>query len=138
MSKLVELFNDKKLYNRLNALPGDGRGNFNARNQSATDKEIRQSTAVDFFDTDAKIQEGFTVDEAANALSTTGIAKAVEADFTRFTDAALKNYEVRSVDPKLAIYKSKLIQRYLATNTNTQFATLNETSAGIKLVYSSQ
>lgn len=134
MSKLVELLESKTKYDRLNSIPG-GTQNFSVRLQSDVDAANRQKNATNFVDKDNKFQEEFTVDEANNALSVDGIAKAAEADYTKYTQDALGTYEKKAVDPKLAQYRSKLIQKYLATKTDTQFKTLNEATAGIKLVY---
>ena len=79
--------------------------------------------------------KNFTVNEAKNSLAVDGISKAAEADYTKYTADALSTYEKRSVDPKLAQYGSKLIQKYLATKADTQFKTINEATSGIKLVY---
>jgi hypothetical protein len=134
MSKLVELLESKTKYDRLNSIPG-GTQNFSVRLQSDVEDANRQKNATNFIDTDNKFQEEFTVNEAKNALAVDGISKADEADYTKYTAEALANYEKRSVDPKLARYGSKLIQKYLATKADTQFKTLNAATEGIKLVY---
>lgn len=134
MSKLVELLKDTKKYDRLNNLQG-GDKKFSVRNQSDFDEGIRQKNATNFIDTQNTLQDEFTVDENKNALSVDGIAKAPEADYTKYTEKALTNYEVRAVDPKLSQYNSKLVQKYLATKTDSQYKTINETTEGVKLVY---
>lgn len=136
MSKLLDLFNGSD-YARLNNLPANNGTNttFSVRNQSNQAPEIRQKNAVNFIDPLNKIQDEFTVDEANNALSTTGISKDVNADYTKYTKNALNTYATRAVDSKLSQYNSKLVQRYLATDSNKQYTTLNSTSAGIVLGY---
>ena len=125
MSKLVELFESKTKYDRLNSIPG-GTQNFSVRLQSDVDEANKQKNATNFVDTANKFQQEFTVNEAKNSLAVDGISKAADA---------LSTYEKRSVDPKLAQYGSKLIQKYLATKADTQFKTINEATSGIKLVY---
>jgi hypothetical protein len=134
MSKLVELFESKTKYDRLNSIPG-GTQNFSVRLQSDVDEVNKQKNATNFVDTANKFQQEFTVNEAKNSLAVDGISKAAEADYTKYTAGALSTYETRSVDPKLAQYGSKLIQKYLATKAETQFKTINEATSGIKLVY---
>jgi hypothetical protein len=134
MSKLVELLESKTKYDRLNSIPG-GTQNFSVRLQSDVDEANKQKNATNFVDTANKFQQEFTVNEARNSLAVDGISKAAEADYTNYTADALSNYEKRSVDPKLAQYGSKLIQKYLATKADTQFKTINEATSGIKLVY---
>lgn len=136
MSKLLDLFNSSD-YARLNNLPANNGTDrtFSVRNQSNAAPEIRQKNAVDFVDVGNKIQKEFTVDESDNALSTTGISKDVNANNTTFTDGALKTYATRAVDSKLSQYNSKLVQKYLATDTNKQYSTINSKAAGIVLGY---
>jgi|APGre2960657468_1045069.scaffolds.fasta_scaffold20099_4 hypothetical protein len=134
MSKLVELFESKTKYDRLNSIPG-GTQNFSVRLQSDVDEVNKQKNATNFVDTANKFQQEFTVNEAKNSLAVDGISKAAGADYTKYTEGALSTYETRSVDPKLAQYGSKLIQKYLATKAETQFKTINEATSGIKLVY---
>mgnify|MGYP003342292997 FL=1 len=136
MSKLLDLFNSSD-YARLNNLPANNGSNrtFSVRNQSNAAPEIRQGNAVNFIDPLNKTQNEFTVDEASNTLSTTGVAKDVNADYTTYTKDALGTYATRAVDPKLSQYRSKLVQKYLATDSNSQYVTKNSTSAGVELGY---
>lgn len=134
MSKLVELLQDTKKYDRLNNLQG-GDKKFSVRNQSNVDEGIRQKNATNFIDSQEILQKEFVVDQNKNALTVQGIAKAAEADFTRYTEKALTTYETRAVDPKLSQYNSKLIQKYLATKADSQYKTINEATAGVVLVY---
>ena len=134
MSKLLDLFNSSD-YARLNNLPANNGTDrtFSVRNQSNTDKAIRQKNAADFIDNTN--QNEFTVDEANNSLSVTGISKDASKEFTTFTATALKTYETRALDPKLSQYNSKLVQKYLATDSNKQYSTMNSTSIGVVLGY---
>ncbi len=134
MSKLVELLQDTKKYDRLNNIQG-GDKKFSVRAQSNLDEGIRQKNATNFIDAQNLLQDEFTVEENKNALTVEGISKAPEADYTKYTEKALANYETRSVDPKLSQYNSKLIQKYLATKADSQYKTINETTEGVKLVY---
>ena len=136
MSKLLDLFNSTE-YARLNNLPANNGTNrtFSVRNQSDTDSGIRQTNATNFVDAQNKIQTEFTVDESKNSLSTTGVSKDAAASNTTFTNDALDTYKTRAVDPKLSQYRSKLVQKYLATDSNNQYITKNSTSAGVVLGY---
>lgn len=134
MSQLRKLLEDAKKYDRLNNLQG-GTKKFSVRKQSDASEEIRQDNATNFIDTSNTLQEEFAVDQNKNALSVDGISKADEANYTKYTEKALTNYETRSVDPKLSYYNSKLVQKYLATKANSQYKTINEATEGIKLVY---
>jgi hypothetical protein len=143
MSKLLELFNGSD-YARLTSV-GVNNGTtatVSVRKQSNTDAAIRQETAVNFIDPLKTVQDEFTVNEATNALSTTGISKAVEAKNTKFTTAALGTYETRSADPKLIYINgdtSKSFQRYVAPSSeataNSNYAAKNSTAKGIVLGY---
>lgn len=136
MSKLLDLFNSSE-YARLNNLPANNGTDrtFSVRDQSNASSEIQQKNAVNFIDPLNKIQTEFTVAESKNSLSTTGVSKDVNANYTTFTTDALKTYETRAVDPKLAQYNSKLVQKYLATDSNKQYKTKNSNTEGIKLIY---
>lgn len=134
MSKLVELLENTQKYDRLNNLQG-GEKKFSVRKQSNVEETIRQENATNFIDTGNLLQDEFTVDANKNALSVDGIAKAAEADYTNYTEKALTTYETRAVDPKLSQYNSKLIQKYLATKSEAQYKTINESTAGVVLVY---
>ena len=136
MSKLLDLFNGSE-YARLNSLPANNGTDktFSVRDQSNTSPEIQQKNAANFIDTDNKIQKEFTVAESKNSLSVTGISKDPAKEFTTFTNDALGTYATRAVDAKLAQYKSKLVQKYLATDSNKQYKTINSTSAGVVLGY---
>lgn len=136
MSQLVDLLQGSK-YARLTAMPANNGTDrtFSVREQSDANSEIRQKNAVNFIDAQNKIQKEFTVDEEKNSLSTTGVSKSENAANSTFTDNALATYETRAVDPKLARYKSKLVQNYLATDTNKQYVTKNSTASGIVLGY---
>lgn len=143
MSKLLDLFNSSD-YARLSNMPANNGTprTFSVRKQSNTDSVIQQENAVNFIDADQKIQTEFTVDEAKNALSATGIAKDMGTDNTKFTAAALATYDTRSTDPKLVYINnntSKLIQRYVAPSTaataGKQYSAMNSTAPGVVLGY---
>lgn len=147
-SKLVDLLTGTK-YARLDRLSANNGTNksFSVRNQS--DPAGRQTNAVNFFGSLAgsaeegtliltdTIQKEFTVGEASNTLSVTGIAKSPETNYTTFTSVALGTHATRNVDSKLTTLRGvpNLLQRYLATDTSKQFANLNSTTQGIKLMY---
>jgi hypothetical protein len=143
MSKLLELFNGSD-YARLTAVSVNNgtTANVSVRKQSNTDAAIRQENAANFIDPDAKVQTEFTVDEATNALSTTGIKKDGAANNTKFTDSALGTYATRSADPKLIYINgdtSKLVQRYVAPSSaatlDKNYGAMNATAKGIVLGY---
>jgi len=143
MSKLLELFNGSD-YARLTAVSVNNgtTANVSVRKQSNTDAAIRQETAANFFDPLKTVQAEFTVDEATNALSTTGFSKAVKADNTKFTDYALRTYLNRTQDPKLIYiggeYPGKLVQRYFAPSSDYAlgtYAAQNSAAPGIVLGY---
>jgi hypothetical protein len=139
MSKLKELFEGSQ-YARLNTLPG-GRKNFSVRKQSDTRQEVRQGNAVDFFDN--RYQDGFDVDKPS--LSVTGFRKAPESQNSDFTgsptgQATLENnafdsYNRFANDAFRNTYNSKLVHRFLATDSTRQYKTQQQTSAGIVLTY---
>jgi hypothetical protein len=58
MSKLVELFESKTKYDRLNSIPG-GTQNFSVRLQSDVDEVNKQKNATNFVDTANKFQQEF-------------------------------------------------------------------------------
>jgi hypothetical protein len=149
MSKLVELLTEKEKYTyaRLD----------NVRKQSDTEATVRQEVAVNFFDSlntleTAKVQKEFTVDEANNALSTTGISKAVAAKNTKFTgdptvsgDGALGKYAKLRQDSKLiyigGVNTGKLVQKYWSPDSdssatpNSSYKQKNAAAPGIVLGY---
>ena len=140
MSKLINLF-ESSSFARLNSIAGGGK-NFSVRKQSNTDQSIRQENAVDFFGN--TYQDGFDVNKPT--MSTTGFAKSVNAqnsDFTGTTNTptttntnnALDTYSRYANDEIRNRYKSKLVHRYLATESAKQYKTQQETSAGIVLGY---
>ena len=143
MSTLLELFNSSA-YPRLTTV-GVNNGTaatVSVRKQSDTRAAVRQQTAANFIDPDAKVQTEFTVDEATNALSTVGIKKDAAANNTKFTDSALGTYATRSADPKLIYINgdtSKLIQRYVAPSSGAtvdkNYGAMNSTAKGIVLGY---
>ena len=151
MSQLLDLLATGSAYARLS----------DVRKQSNTSTTVRQQVAVNFFGNlttdrkeitieDAKVQKEFTVDEATNALSTTGISKAVADNNTKFTDnaggayGALGNYAKLSTDPKLKYINgdtSKLVQKYVSPDStdtpNSSYKQKNSGAPGIVLVYPS-
>jgi hypothetical protein len=139
MSKLLELFGGSE-YARLNTLPG-GRKNFSVRKQSDTAQAVRQGNAADFFDN--RYQDGFDVDKPS--LSVTGFRKAPESQNSDFTgsptgQATLENnafdsYNRFANDAFRNTYNSKLVHRFLATDSTRQYQTQQQTSAGIVLTY---
>lgn len=147
MSKLVELLENTALYTRLNKLPGPntpGSKEFSVRNQSGG-KDANQETigknAVDFFSN--SYQTGFNVFK--QTLSTTGFQKAPDAQTSDYTgnplgtatteNNAFDSYNRFATDGFRNKYNSKLVHKYLATNSTSQYRTINEQTAGVKLVY---
>jgi len=135
MSQLLDLLATGSAYARLS----------DVRKQSNTSTTVRQQVAVNFFGNlttdrkeitieDAKVQKEFTVDEATNALSTTGISKDAEADNTKFTTAALGTYGRRSIDPKLiyigGVNTGRLIQQYWSPSSGNPLGTYSSRNAG--------
>lgn len=139
MSKLEELFKGSQ-YARLNTIPG-GNKNFSVRNQSNTEQNIRQENAVDFFPN--TYQDGFDVNKPS--LSVQGFAKAPETQTSDFTgnptgqatveNNAFDSYNRFANDPVRNRYNSRLIHRYLATDSTQQYKTQQETSIGMILTY---
>ena len=139
MSKLLDLFNGSQ-YSRLNNIAGGGK-NFSVRNQSNTEQNIRQENAVDFFPN--TYQDGFDVNKPT--LSVQGFAKSPEtqtSDFTGNPDSAattennaFDSYNRFANDPIRNKYESKLVHKYLATNSEEQYKTKQAASAGVVLTY---
>lgn len=139
MSKLLDLFNGSQ-YSRLNTIAG-GTKNFSVRNQSNTLDYIRQENAVDFFgDT---YQTGFSVNQPT--LSTTGFSKSPTEQSSKYTgnpsgtstvqDNAFDSYNRFANNPFRNSYNSKLVHKYLATDSTKQYKTQQETAAGVVLTY---
>jgi len=147
MSKLVELLQNSEAYQRLNNIPGRSPNtsnpqNFSVRKQSDVEAPTRQTNAVDFMSN--TYQTGFNTGKIG--LSVAGFQKSVNtqsSDFTGTTtgpaakdaNTAFDSYYRYAEDSVRINYKSKLVHRYLATNTNKTYATMNSTSAGLVLVY---
>ena len=139
MSKLEELFKGSQ-YARLNTIPG-GNKNFSVRNQSNTEQSIRQGNAVDFFPN--TYQDGFDVNKPS--LSVQGFAKSPETQTSDFTgnptgqatveNNAFDSYNRFANDSVRNRYNSRLIHRYLATDSTKQYKTEQETSVGMILKY---
>jgi hypothetical protein len=142
MSKLKELFEGSQ-YARLNTLPG-GSKNFSVRKQSNIEQNIRQENAVDFFGN--TYQDGFDVNKPS--LSAAGFRKALGAQTSDFTGEvsgpaapaasgsnAFDSYNRFANDAFRNTYNSKLVHRFLATDSTKQYKTQQETSAGVVLTY---
>jgi len=139
MSKLKELFESSQ-YARLNSIPG-GNKNFSVRNQSNTEQSIRQGNAVDFFPN--TYQDGFDVNKPS--LSVQGFAKAPETQTSDYTgnptgqatieNNAFDSYNRFALDAFRNTYSSKLVHKFLATDSTKQYKTQQETSAGVVLTY---
>jgi hypothetical protein len=139
MSKLLDLFNGSQ-YSRLNTLPG-GSQNFSVRKQSNTEQSIRQENAVDFFGN--TYQDGF--DTGKQSLSVMGFQKAPTSQTSDFTgnpagaatveNNAFDSYNRFANDAFRNTYNSKLVHRFLATDSTKQYNTQQETSAGVVLTY---
>jgi hypothetical protein len=139
MSKLLDLFNGSE-YARLNNIAG-GTKNFSVRKQSNTEENVRQANAVDFFGN--TYQDGFDVDK--QTLSTTGFAKSVTAqnsDFTGNTTGiatteqnAFDSYNRFANDAFRNKYNSKLVHKYLATDSTKQYLSEQSTTPGLVLTY---
>ena len=139
MSKLKELFEGSQ-YARLNSIPG-GNKNFSVRNQSNTEQSIRQGNAVDFFPN--TYQDGFDVNKPS--LSVQGFAKAPETQTSDYTgnptgqatneNNAFDSYNRFALDAFRNTYSSKLVHKFLATDSTKQYKTQQETSAGVVLTY---
>jgi len=139
MSKLLNLFNGSQ-YSRLTTIPG-GNKNFSVRNQSNTEQSIRQGNAVDFFPN--TYQEGFDVNKPS--LSVQGFAKAPETQTSDFTgnptgqatvqNNAFDSYNRFANDAFRNSYSSKLVHKFLATDSTKQYKTQQQTSVGMILTY---
>lgn len=139
MSKLLDLFNGSQ-YSRLTTIPG-GTKNFSVRNQSNTDQAIRQGNAVDFFPN--TYQGGFDVNK--QSLSVQGFSKSPTEQTSDFTgnatgpatveNTAFDSYNRFALDAARNRYNSKLIHRYLATDSTTQYLTINSTAVGAVLTH---
>lgn len=139
MSKLKELFEGSQ-YARLNSIPG-GNKNFSVRNQSNTEQSIRQGNAVDFFGN--TYQDGFDINKPS--LSVQGFAKSSTTQNSDFTgnpagqatveNNAFDSYNRFANDSVRNRYGSKLIHRYLATDSTKQYKTQQATSVGVVLTY---
>lgn len=141
MSKLVDLLESTN-YSRLSVLSGHSPNNPNPKNfsvklQSDDVEDLKQQNAVDFVDLSGTFQKGFTVLESKNSLSITGRKKAVGNEYTRFTKTAQEYYDNMANDSNLKNYgpSSKLVQKYLATKSESQYKTINEAASGVVLVY---
>jgi len=145
MSRLLDLFNGSQ-YARLNTLSGHSPNNanpknFSVRKQSDVTSEIRQTNAVDFFTN--TYQSGFKVDKPS--LSVQGFAKSVTAQNSDYTGnptgtATLENnafdsYNRFANNAARNTYNSKLIHKYLATDTTKQYKTQQATTQGVILTY---
>jgi hypothetical protein len=139
MSKLLDLFNGSQ-YARLNTISG-GNKNFSVRNQSNTNQEIRQGNAVDFFSN--TYQSGFEVNR--QSLSVQGFRKSDDTQTSKFTgnttglstteNNAFESYNRFANDASRNKYNSKLIHKYLATDTTKQYATIMSAGPGLTLTY---
>lgn len=139
MSKLLDLFNGSQ-YSRLSTLPG-GSKNFSVRKQSNTEQNVRQENAVDFFGN--TYQDGFDVGK--QSLSVTGFQKSPNTQTSDFTgnpagaataeNNAFDSYNRFALDAFRNTYNSKLVHRYLATDSTKQYKTQQETAAGVVLTY---
>ena len=145
MSKLVDLFQGSQ-YARLNTLSGHSPNNatpknFSVRNQSNTEQNIRQENAVDFFPN--TYQTGFKVDKPS--LSVQGFAKSNAQQTSDFTgnptgtatteNTAFDSYNRFANDSLRNSYSSKLVHKYLATDSTKQYKTQQAASAGVVLTY---
>ena len=149
MSKLVELLENRQKYDRLNKLSSHSPNTanpkeFSVRNQSDLKQgreEIIQSNSVDFFGN--TYQTGF--DAFRPTLSVTGFRKAAEAQNSKFTgnpigaatteDNAFDSYNRFANDSVRKNYDSKLVHRYLATNSEQQYRTHQAAAPGLVLTY---
>lgn len=139
MSKLLDLFNGSQ-YSRLNTIPG-GTKNFSVRNQSNTEQNIRQGNAVDFFPN--TYQDGFDVNKPS--LSVQGFSKSPTEQTSDFTgnpvgtatreNNAFDSYNRFALDAARNRYNSRLIHRYLATDSEAQYLTINSTAVGAVLTH---
>ena len=145
MSKLVDLFNSSD-YARLNTISAHSPNsanpkNFSVRNQSNTEENIRQGNAVDFMGN--TYQSGFNVDKPN--LSVSGFQKSPltqDSDFTgnpggvaTTENTAFDSYNRFANDAFRNTYNSKLVHRYLATDTSKQYLSQNSATQGIVLTY---
>lgn len=145
MSKLEALFKGS-LYARLNSLPGNSPNTatpkaFSVRNQSNTLQSTRQGNAVDFFPN--TYQRGFNVDKPS--LSVQGFAKAAGTQTSDYTgnpagsatvaNDAFDSYNRFALDAFRNTYSSKLVHKFLATDSTKQYKTIQAASKGIVLTY---
>lgn len=157
MSKLVALLSSSQ-YNRLDTLDAHSPNvanpkSFSVRNQSgqsennAQDPVKIQANAVDFFGNTQ--QDGFTTFKptlSTNGFRKTDTSKDIASDFTgdaNFNDLptttqAFYTYNRYALDNLRTQYKSKLIHKYLATDTTKQYSVTDnwpETPEGLLLTY---
>lgn len=142
MSKLLNLFNGSQ-YARLNSISAGPAGskNFSVRKQSNTGENIRQENAVDFFPN--TYQNGFDVNQ--QSLSVQGFAKSPTTQTSNFTgnpigtatteNNAFDSYNRFANDAFRNSYSSKLVHKFLATDSTKQYNTQQQTSAGVVLTY---
>lgn len=146
MSKLVDLFQAGK-YARLDKLSGHSPNtaaalDFSVRKQSDTKTEVRQGNADNFLDD--TFQKGFTVDKPS--MTTSGFQKAEQTDSSDFTGEATGPADTKKItafdtytrttnDGFRTKYNSKLVHRYLATDTKEQYVEQNKTAGGVMLGY---
>jgi hypothetical protein len=149
MSKLVELLENRQKYDRLNKLSAHSPNTatpkeFSVRNQSDLTlgrENIIKSNSVDFFGN--TYQTGF--DAFRPTLSVTGFRKATEAQNSNFTgnpvgvatteNNAFDSYNRFANDSVRKSYDSKLVHKYLATNSEQQYKTERATAPGLVLTY---
>jgi hypothetical protein len=139
MSKLLDLFNGSQ-YARLNSIPG-GTQNFSVRKQSDIQENVRQQNAVDFLAN--TYQDGFKIQKPS--LSVSGFQKSAitqDSDFTgnpvgaaTTENNAFDSYNRFANDGLRTQYNSKLVHKYLATDSTKQYKTQQETALGIVLTY---
>jgi hypothetical protein len=145
MSKLVDLFNGSQ-YARLDTISGHSPNNanpqsFSVREQSNTEQNIRQGNATDFFGN--TYQEGFNVDKPS--LSVAGFQKSPLAQTSDYTGNAtglattetnaFDSYNRFANDGFRNTYESKLVHRYLATDSSKTYLAQNSTAQGAILSY---
>lgn len=145
MSKLVDLFNGSQ-YSRLDTISGHSPNsanpqNFSVRKQSNTEQNVRQENATDFMGN--TYQSGFNVDKPS--LSVVGFQKSPLEQNSDFTGNpaglattqtnAFDSYNRFANDGFRSTYESKLVHRYLATDTTKTYAAQNPTALGLVLSY---
>jgi hypothetical protein len=149
MSKLVELLKDKEKYTRLNSLSAHSPNvatpkNFSVRNQSDLEEgrtEVISNNTVDFFGN--TYQDGLKAFKPS--LSVTGFRKSDATQTSDFTgnptgpatteNNAFDSYNRFANDAIRNKYDSKLIHRYLATDTSKQYKTEQASALGLVLTY---